>query len=113
MNYYKNAETGQIFAYEDSVAESEILQGLVPLTEAEIKQIFDRKSRDTLIGVEMFWVTSQLALVAEQLLMHEDGDSKAIATPESWREYRKKLRRWNETDSPDFPDKSKRPATPK
>jgi len=111
MQYFKLEETGQIYAYEDDVGPDQILQGLIPLAEAEIKAVYDQKERDSQIGHELAWVTSEMAAVADQLLMHEDGDDMAVATPEAWKDYRKALRRWVE-GAEFFPDQEHRPVGP-
>lgn len=112
MRYFRDPETGQIFAYEDDDDDSVILPQLVALSQAEINELLSQKERDEQQGREAAWVISELAIVSEQLLMHEDEDDMAVATPEAWREYRKALRRWNEVDSEDFPDQEKRPKRP-
>lgn len=60
---------------------------------------------------EIMFIESECALIAEQLLMHEDEDGDAIATAQELRDYRKSLRRWN-WDNEHFPDPQYRPKRP-
>lgn len=63
-------------------------------------------------AVEASWRTSEMAVIAEQLLMLEDGDPNALpGTVEDWRAYRIALRKWS-SDNLDFPDSTKRPVAP-
>lgn len=61
---------------------------------------------------EKEWLTLEMALVAEQLLMLEDDDPLALpGTDRQWRDYRIKLRAWKEGNV-DYPDQTKRPVRP-
>jgi len=61
---------------------------------------------------ELAWVTAEMSVIAEQLLMLEDGDPVAApGTEAEWRAYRIKVRAWK-IDNPDFPDMTKRPVRP-
>lgn len=61
---------------------------------------------------ETLFIENEMQLVAEQLLMHEDGDDNAISTTQEWREYRKALRCWNWPGNEYFPDPQYRPKRP-
>lgn len=111
MRYFKEPETGQIFAYEDETEDSAILPQLVLLTQAEVDDLLSNKHRDEQMGREAVWVAAEMAIVADQLLMHEDGDDMAVATPEAWKDHRKALRRWVE-GAEFFPDQEHRPVSP-
>ncbi|HEK0905464.1 TPA: hypothetical protein SMQ04_000174 [Pseudomonas putida] len=110
MRYFKDAETGQVFAYEDDDL-SAVLPHLVPLTQDEIDALLDKKQRDERAGREAAWVAAEMTIVAEQLLMHDDDDDMAVSIPEAWKEYRKALRRWIE-GAEFFPDQDHRPVSP-
>lgn len=43
--------------------------------------------------IELSWVSGEMEIIKEQLLLNEDNDPLAIATELDWREYRKRLRR--------------------
>lgn len=110
MIYYKDPESGQIFAYEEDDLEN-VLSHLVKLTKKEVNELMRKKEYEEESGREMTWVAVEMSIVAEQLLMHEDDDDMAISTPEAWREYRKALRRWNDTNE-NWPSSEHRPVRP-
>lgn len=111
MKYFKDAD-GQIYAYEVDTPKELIAEGLSEMGSAEVDEFFRKQAADVAKGQEELWASSEIASITEQLLLHDDDDEKAVATPEAWKEYRKALRRWNESDSADFPDQSKRPKRP-
>lgn len=63
-------------------------------------------------NTELNWISKEMEIIKEQLLLHEDGDVAAIAKEEDWREYRKQLRRWN-WEHAYFPNPEYRPERPK
>lgn len=110
MKYYKDPG-GKVFAYEDSDPDEVIGPGLAPMSESEVSAFFAEQDLAIRMGEEPLWVATEMAVVADQLLMHEDGDDMAVATPEAWKDYRKALRRWVE-GAEFFPDQEHRPIRP-
>lgn len=53
-------------------------------------------------GEENAWREAELAGVPDQIAMIEDDDPAAVATVQQWRDYRKALRLWADTN-PAFP----------
>ena len=63
-------------------------------------------------GREVQWRTSEMTLIAEQLVSLEDDDpSAAPGTEREWRDYRILVRAWK-AGADGYPDSSKRPARP-
>ena len=74
--------------------------------------ISDRTLLEIQMKREADWASSEMVVVAEQLVMLEDSDPAALAgTDRQWRDYRIALRAWKE-GHPDFPDEAKRPKRP-
>lgn len=63
-------------------------------------------------NTELNWISNELEVIKEQVLLHEDSDPLAIATELDWREYRKQLRRWD-WHNEYFPNPEYRPVRPK
>lgn len=62
--------------------------------------------------IESSWRTSELAVIADQLIAMEDGDPNALpGTDRQWRDYRTLVRGWKE-GHPDFPNAASRPVRP-
>ena len=65
-----------------------------------------------LAKAELQWQTSEMAVIADQLLAIEDGDPAALpGTEREWRDYRIKVRAWKE-GAEGYPDSEHRPARP-
>lgn len=113
MKYYKDPSNGQIWAYEDYVEDELIRPGLLPISNDEYQKFLDAQNLEIRKGQEGIWVSNEMSVVAEQLLMLEDGDPKAIpgASIADWRSYRIELRAWNE-GAEGFPTEQGRPARP-
>lgn len=62
--------------------------------------------------VERDFIKSEIELIADELLKHEDSDPAAIATEKDWRNYRIELRGWN-WDNKKFPNPKYRPKRPR
>lgn len=61
---------------------------------------------------ESVWAVDEMKAIADQLLMLEDGDPKALSgTEREWRDYRIALRDWKE-GAAGFPEIEQRPARP-
>ena len=110
MKYFKN-DDGQIYAYENDIPADLIADGLSAMSDGEVEEFFARQAADVAKGQEELWVSTEIASVAEQLLLHDDDDDMAVATPEAWKDYRKALRRWVE-GAEFFPDQEHRPVRP-
>lgn len=65
---------------------------------------------DAIIRAERIWRDKELELADIELYKVQDADPSAYGTVAQWREYRKNLRRWPESEN--FPDKSSRPLPP-
>ena len=65
-----------------------------------------------LAKAELHWQTSEMAVIADQLLAIEDGDPAALSgTEREWRDYRIQVRAWKE-GAEGYPDSEHRPARP-
>ncbi len=65
-----------------------------------------------LAKAELQWQTSEMAVIADQLLAIEDGDPAALpGTEREWRDYRIRVRAWKE-GAEGYPDSEHRPARP-
>lgn len=62
------------------------------------------------IGKERAWRDRELSRADIELYKVQDSDPKAVGSVAQWREYRKALRAYPETQ--DFPSKDKRPVAP-
>ncbi|MFJ4349652.1 hypothetical protein ACIPZ5_01985 [Pseudomonas sp. NPDC089428] len=113
MKYYKDLSTGGIWAYEDDVAEEIVRAGLIPISNDEYQKFLDDQSLEIRKGEEGIWVSEEMSVVADQLLMLEDGDPNAIpgASIADWRSYRVALRAWND-GADGFPSQGSRPVRP-
>lgn len=60
---------------------------------------------------EMSWIEEQLIFASNQLDLVQDSDTSSFGSVQDWRTYRKALRAWSL--DPDFPDKTKRPKSPR
>jgi len=60
--------------------------------------------------IERAWRDSELVRADIELNKVQDSDRKAVSTVASWREYRKALRDWPESEN--FPNSRKRPSSP-
>lgn len=75
--------------------------------------ISDRTLLQISLEREANWSSTEMVVVAEQLVMLEDSDPAALpGTDRQWRDYRIALRAWKE-GHPDFPDEAKRPNRPR
>lgn len=69
-------------------------------------------SRAAAAQIESAWQESEMAIIADQLLMIDDDDPLALpGTASQWKAYRIKVRAWKEGNT-DFPDQTKRPVRP-
>lgn len=69
------------------------------------------KSHEELCQEETQWRNFELVNADIELNKVQDGDPKAIGTVSDWRNYRKALRAYTESET--FPDKSSRPVGPR
>lgn len=113
MKYYIDDATGQVYAYEDNGSQDGIIpHNLRKMTPEEVEVHLEAGRYDALINREAAWVISEMAVIAEQLLMLEDSDPTALpGTERQWRDYRIALRAWKE-GAAGFPDAAQRPARP-
>ena len=64
------------------------------------------------VTAELQWQTSEMAVIADQLLAVEDGDPAALpGTEREWRDYRIQVRAWKE-GAEGYPYSGHRPARP-
>ncbi len=110
MNYYKDTNTGEVYAYDDQqVEEGYVKEGLVAMIPAEVEEHKNPKlTLEQASTLERHWRDSELSRADIQLNKVQDG--MGTGTVSAWREYRCSLRDWPE--SPDFPDSTKRPMAP-
>lgn len=60
--------------------------------------------------VEAIWMEKELNRAREELEKVQDSDPSAIGSVTNWRDYRKSLRSWPESEN--FPNKAYRPTAP-
>lgn len=110
MNYYKDAVTNEVYAYDDQQVSGGIIKdGLVLMTPEEVEA---HKNPNLTLEqasiLERQWRNTELANA--DIEINKAVDSANYAVEKSWRNYRLALRDWPE--NPDFPDATKRPARP-
>lgn len=105
MKYFKHKTSGEIFAYETSVAVKD--NNLVEVSEDEalVPIIQDNTEAE-----ERLWRDSELARADIELYKVQDSDPKAKGSVSEWREYRKALRAYPESEV--FPNQESRPVAP-
>lgn len=125
-SYYSPSEN----AFYESSINTNIPEDVLEITTSRKKELFVGQSKGLSIvpgedgypvnegcavdidrNLEIVWRNSELFRADIELLKVQDSDPKAIGTVSQWRDYRKALRTWPE--NPDFPDKQKRPVSPK
>jgi hypothetical protein len=67
-------------------------------------------SEEQLREMEISWRNLELKRADEELNKVQDSDPKAIGTVAQWRDYRKLLRAWPDSDK--FPNSQSRPKSP-
>ena len=114
MNYYKDKETGEVFAYDDEQVEQGVVkEGLVKMTPVEVKVHQDKNGGVNPLSSdyrERQWRDAELARADIELFKVQDSDPKAVGSVADWRQYRKELRAWPEHEG--FPSKANRPKAP-
>ena len=110
MNYYKDTTTGEVYAYDDQQVEGGFVKkGLVAMIPAEVEEHKNPKlTLEQASTLERHWRNNELAKA--DIEINKAVDSANYSLEKSWRNYRQALRDWPE--HPDFPDATKRPASP-
>jgi hypothetical protein len=110
MKYYKD-KNNIVFAYETEEDRNKFgSPALVEMSAEEVVQHTAKPKVDTAKIQERLWRDGELTRADIELYKVQDSDPKAVGTVAGWREYRKALRSW--PNSQDFPDISKRPVAP-
>lgn len=111
MLYFKNSG-GEVFAYETAEFKDKYGEGnLVPLNEDEtsIHLAANTNTEDPSL-TERLWRDSELVHADIELYKVQDSGPKAKGSVSEWREYRRKLRDYPESEG--FPNKESRPVAP-
>jgi hypothetical protein len=114
MKYFREFD-GAVWAFLiDGSQDSAITETMVAMTEEEVYlHLNPPPTFEQLSFIENQWRESQMARIANQLLMIEDEDPDVEpGTKRQWMDYRIALRKWVEGSSVDFPDATKRPQAP-
>ena len=111
MNYYKDTNTGEVYAYDDEQVEGGFVKkGLVVMIPAEVEEHKNPKlTLEQASILERQWRDSELSRADIQLNKVQDGMS-GLGTVTAWRQYRVDLRNLPETEG--FPETSIRPVAP-
>lgn len=111
MKYYLSTENNDVCAFEPDGSQDNLITGSMrPMSDDEVYAHLNPPP-DLAVEAEA-WAASEMIVVAEQLLMLDDEDPKALpGTARQWRDYRIALRNWTE-GAPNFPDEAYRPTRP-
>lgn len=109
MKYFKN-KNGEVFAYETEKDRNKYGgHDLVAMDADAVTKHLNRVSTNLEVQ-ERVWRDKELLRADIELYKVQDSDPKAVGSVAQWREYRKALRSYPESEG--FPNKDKRPVAP-
>lgn len=110
MKYYKNKETGEVFAFElDGSQDHLISDQFEKFKGGALKaHLSTEPTLESRVFTEKFWRDSELMRADIELNKAQDGDG--TGSVKAWREYRRSLRAYPTLEG--FPDSSLRPVSP-
>lgn len=110
MKYYKD-ENNTVFAYETEEDRKKFgSPTLVEMSAEEVVQHTAKPKTDTTEFQERLWRDSELSRADIELYKVQDSDPKSKGSVSEWREYRKALRAYPESEG--FPNQESRPVAP-
>ena len=110
MIYFRNSNN-DMFAYE-TVEDKETYGSpeLVEMSAEEVDEHFNNVSAKSAEYQERSWRDAELIRADIELNKVQDSDPKSVGSVSQWREYRKALRSYPESEG--FPNKDLRPVSP-